>query len=83
MTEITYSDIKTDEQGREFVTIYFETPSEDLGFCDASIDYPDGIFYKVHGYNDSQLKELEYHYKKIGSLAFEFAKEAKESCRNL
>lgn len=83
MTEITYSDIKTDGNGQEFVTIYFETPSEDRGFCDASIDYPGGVFYKVHGYSDDKLKELERHYKKIGALAFEFAKEDEEPCHNL
>ena len=83
MTEITYSDIKKDKQGKEYVTIYFETPSEEYGFCDASINYPDGVFYKIHHYKNDKLQELMHHYQKIGALVLEFAKEMEEPCQNL
>ena len=39
-TEITYSDIKTDERGNEYITIYFETPVQS-GFHSMYIDAED------------------------------------------
>ncbi len=39
-TEITYSDIKTDERGNEYITVYFETPVPN-GFHSMYIDAED------------------------------------------
>lgn len=75
-TEITYSDIKTDKDGNEYVTVYFETPAPD-GFCSMQVDYPGGIAEKMIGYTKQQVSALMKHYSKVGHLAFEFAKEKK------
>lgn len=75
-TEITYSDIKRDINKREYVTIYFETPVE-TGFHSMDIQYPDGKPEHVIGYTKEEMDTLMYHYRKIGKLAFQFAKEEK------
>lgn len=67
-TEITYSDLKLDKDGKEYITIYFETPAGgDLGyaFCDATIDYPisNEQFRIINHYSEEQLKNLLYFYK--------------------
>ena len=78
-TEITYSDLKFNEHGQEYVTIYFETPAPGTyyGFCDATIDYPisNGQFRIINHYTKEKLEELMYHYNIAAKLAFKFAKE--------
>ena len=74
-TEITYSDLKTKENGQEYITIYFETPTENRGFCSMDIDYPNGVPSHIVGYTADEIMKLLNHYKKIGKLAFEDAKE--------
>lgn len=79
-TEMTHSDLKKNEYGQEYITIYFETPAGgDLGyaFCDASIDYPisNGEFCTVNHYTKEQLNTLLYFYNKLAPIAFELIKE--------
>ena len=74
-TEITYSDLKFDDNGNEYVVIYFETPSEEFGFCDASVRFPEGELITQHHYTEEKLKELMHHYKKIGAMVMSFVKE--------
>ena len=73
-TTITYSDVKTDEKQREYITIYFETPSE-YGFSSMNIRYPNGTPTHVVGYSEEELNRIMYYYHKLGKVAFEFAKE--------
>lgn len=73
-TEITYSDIKVNNKGEEYVSLYFETPTE-KGFSSMEINFPNNNITKLQGYSDKQIEKLMYHYNKIGALAFEFAKE--------
>ena len=73
-TEITYSDIKTDEHGNEYVTVYFETPVP-KGFHSMQVDYPKGIPEKIVGYSEQDVNLLMRHYDKVGHNAFEFANE--------
>ena len=73
-TAITYSDVKIDTNGKEYIVIYFETPTED-GFSSMRVCYPEGIPCNVKGYSEKEVQSLMEHYKKISSLAFEFAKE--------
>ena len=73
-TKITYSDIKTDERGNEYVTVYFETPVQS-GFHSMQVDYPKGIPEKIVGYSEQDVNMLMRHYDKVGHNAFEFAKE--------
>lgn len=72
--EITYSDLKTKENGQEYITIYFETPTEDHGFCSMDLDYPNGIPSHIIEYNKEELSKLLIHYNKIGEFVFEKAK---------
>lgn len=71
---ITFSDLKDDGNG-EYVTIYFETPTED-GFNSMQVDYPRGVPEKVIGYTDKEVSDLMEHYQKIAKIAFEFAHES-------
>ena len=72
-TEITYSDIKR-KDGKEYITISFETPCED-GFKSMSINYPfDGI-HNIVGYTEKEISELKHHYDVSAHSAFQFAKE--------
>ena len=74
-TVITHSDIKYRENGEEYITLYFETPSERIGFCSMDIEYPNGKPSNVVGYTKEEISRLMYHYNKVGVLAFEDAKE--------
>lgn len=83
-TVITYSDLKRNNQNQEYVTLYFETPSKEHGFCDATIDYPisNGQFRIINNYTEEKLQELTLHYRKAGKLAFDYAKEEEIECQN-
>ena len=79
-TEITYSDLKHTDTGEEYITVYFETPSIEFGFCSAKADYfPDRkqplALTDVIGYSFEKEKEMFSHYQKIAKLAFQFSKE--------
>ena len=77
-TTITYSDLKTKNNGDKYVTLYFETPSEKHGFYSMDIDYPGGMPRNVIGYSSEDIERLLYHYNKLGDLALDEAvKEAK------
>ena len=79
-TEITYSNLKHNN-GTEYVTVYFETPTI-YGFNSMQVDYPDAVPNKIVGYTDNEIDYLMFHFKKVGHLAFEFAKEGNISCRH-
>lgn len=68
-TAITFSDLKTKANGEQFITIYFETPSERYGFCSMDIEFPDGTPKNVVGYTPEDIKRLLYHYKKVADIA--------------
>ena len=68
-TTITYSDLKTKVNGDKYVTLYFETPTEEYGFYSMDIDYPGGTPQNVVGYSPEDIERLLYHYNKLGDLA--------------
>jgi len=72
-TEITRSDLKLDNTGKEYITIYFETPTE-KGFSSMEINYPNGIPTNIIGYSENEVSQLLFHYNKIAELAFDEAK---------
>lgn len=74
-TVITYSDLKKKPTGEEFVTVYFETPSEKNGFNSMDIEYPGKEPMHVEGYTHDEISKLMYHYDKVGKLIFMCAKE--------
>ena len=69
-TAITHSDYKKRSDGKGYVTIYFETPTES-GFSSMSIDYPNGAPREIKGYSKTEVDRLLYHYRKIGDIIFE------------
>ena len=73
-TCITYSDIKKRHDGAEYITLYFETPTED-GFSNMSVDYPGRRPYGVHGYSLQEIDRLLFHYDRVAPVAFDEAKE--------
>ena len=75
-TEITYSDLKN-RDGKEYITIYFETPSESSssGFNSASCDYPIAGIENIVGYTESEIEILQRYIKKTADVALEAAKE--------
>lgn len=75
MTEVTYSDIK-EKDGKEYVTIYFETPSDDkYGFHSTQINYPIGDFEKIIGYSDEQMEFFRDIVNRCGEDVLQFARE--------
>ncbi len=75
-TEITYSDLKNNN-GAEYITIYFETPNVNAvsGFNSASCDYPIGAITNIVGYTKQEVEILKKYIDKAGSIALEAAKE--------
>lgn len=55
-TEITISDLKTDNNGEDYITVYFETPTED-GFSSMDIRYPCGKVEHIVGYTETEVKK--------------------------
>lgn len=80
-TEITYSDIKIDNKGREYVTVYFETPT-DNGFSSMDINTNDDILRHVQGYNVKEMNIMLDHYRRIKNLCIKFAAEDKKELKN-
>ncbi len=77
--EITYSDLKTFKDGREYITIYFKRPNDTkTGFDSADIDFPYSDFQHVIGFSPDELKALQEHVDRSGATAFNFAKEDAE-----
>lgn len=74
-TEITYSDLKFKKNGEEYITVYFETPTLDRGFCSMDIEYPHGFPSYIVGYTAHEINSLLDHYNKVAKLAFNDAKE--------
>ena len=74
-TEITYSDLKINNDGNKYISLYFETPT-DSGFKSAYIDYPSGKLYNIVGYSDLEQNKILYHYKKVAKIAFDLVKES-------
>ena len=73
--EITYSDLKKDND-KEYVVLYFEKPNDKKsGFDSAKFIYPGEEFSDVKGFSKADLDELMVHVKKTAHLAFEFSKE--------
>ena len=71
-TTMTYSDLKFDKnKDNSYITIYFETPNEKLGFCSMDIDYPNGTPRNVKGYTEEDMDFLLKHYNKMAPIAFE------------
>ncbi len=73
--EITYSDLKKDNEN-EYVVLYFEKPNDKRsGFDSAKFVYPGDSFSDVKGFSQKELDELMIHVKKTAPLALEFSKE--------
>ena len=71
-TTMTYSDLKYDENRENpYVTIYFETPDEKLGFCSMDINYPNGTPQNVKGYSKTDIDFLMEHFRKMAPIAYE------------
>lgn len=73
--EITYSDLKRDND-REYVVLYIERPNDKKsGFDSAKFIYPGNEFSEVKGFNSQDLDELMVHVQKTAHLALEFSRE--------
>lgn len=74
--EITFSDLKHDDNDNAFVVLYFEKPSNDnRGFDSARFVYPGTSFSDVIGFSDEDLTKLRIHAQKLAPLAFSFSSE--------
>ena len=77
--EITYSDLKRDQE-KEYIVLYFEKPNEEKnGFDSAKFIFPGTEFSEVQGFTKQDLDEMMIHVNKTGPLAFEFSKEDAEA----
>ena len=73
--EVTYSDLKKHEDGKVFITIYFERPNANGFFDSAQIDYPGSDFEAVKGFTEADLKEFREYVDRSGHTALELSKE--------
>ncbi len=74
--EITFSDIKHNENNEDYVILYFEKPSgEKRGFNSAKFIYPGQLFSDVIGFDDDDISALMQHAQKLAPLALEFSRE--------
>ena len=74
--EITFSDIKHDDNENAYVVLYFEKPcNEKRGFDSAKFIYPGTSFSDVVGFSDEDIEALSEHVKKLAPLALEFSRE--------
>ena len=74
--EITYSDLKKNTDGTNYVSIYFEAPNEKgTEFNSARFDFPGDSFTDVKGYSPEALDNLKEHVKKGGNLMLNFSME--------
>ncbi len=73
--EVTYSDLKHHDDGKAFITIYFEKPNANGFFDSAQINFPGSDFEAVKGFTDEDLKEFREYVDRSGHTAFEFSKE--------
>ncbi len=73
--EVTYSDLKHEENGKAFIIIYFEKPNDKGFFDSAQIKFPGSDFEQIKGFCDEDLKLFREYVDRSGHTAFEFAKE--------
>ena len=77
-TEVTYSDLHTNEQNEEYINIYFETPREG-GFNSLLLRYPyDKNKIIRRGYSDEDVKRMFGYYHSVAKVAFALATGQKE-----
>lgn len=73
--EITYSDLKKNDDG-EYIVLYFEKPNDKKsGFDSARFIYPGSDFSDVNGFSQSDLEKLLVHVNRMAPLALQFSKE--------
>lgn len=73
---LTNSDLKVKDNGKEYITIYFEQPNADgTDFNSMQIDYPDMTPQKVIGFTDSEIQKMLREAEKIGDIALLRAQE--------
>lgn len=73
---LTNSDLKVSDQGKEYITIYFEQPNSDgSDFNSMQIDYPDMQPLKVIGFNEAEIRYMLEEAANIGDIALLRAQE--------
>ena len=73
--EVTYSDLKKNSNGKEYITIYFEKPNNNGFFDSAQLDYPGSDFEKVVGFSQTDLSEFREYVDRSGHTALAFSRE--------
>ena len=71
---LTYSDIKTTEDGMEYIRIYFEKPVED-GFCFLESSLPLLNVVETEGFTEQEQKELLDYASRNAFIIWELARE--------
>ena len=71
-TEITYSDVKKNRHGMDYVTVHFKTPMANK-IASMDINTDDNILRHVKGYSADKVIEMIGQYNKIKELCLEFA----------
>lgn len=73
--EMTYSDLKQNKDGSDYITIYFERPNDKGFFDSAKVDFPGYDFEDVNGFSQSDLDQFREYVRRSGHTALEFSKE--------
>ena len=73
--EITYSDLKCREDGKDYITIYFERPNAEGFFDSAQLDFPGSDFEKIKGFSNEDLEGFRFYVERSGKTVLEFSRE--------
>lgn len=73
-TEMVYSDILHDDEGRETVKVYIEKPVH-LGFKSAYCYLPEYRWEKVEGFTSDEMEILRDIVKSTSHLVIQFARQ--------
>jgi len=73
-TEIVYSDVLRDAQGKEIVKVYMEQPIQ-LGFKSAYCYLPEYRWENVEGFTSDEMEHLKDIVKTTSHLIIQFARQ--------
>lgn len=73
-TEIVYSDVLQDVQGKEIVKVYMEQPIR-LGFKSAYCYLPEYRWEKIEGFTSDEMEHLKDIVKSTSHLIIQFARQ--------
>ena len=63
------------EDGKDYITIYFERPNAEGFFDSAQLDFPGSDFEKIKGFSNEDLEGFRFYVERSGKTALQFSRE--------